>query len=390
MRRWRWKPLTVLLFWVSLALTLVLSQPTAAMVGPTSQEIRGVWITTNDTDILIDRPKLQDAIHDLAGLNLNTLYPVVWNAGYALYPSATAKRAGIQPFVRRGLQDYDILAEVATQGHRQGMMVIPWFEFGFMAPPTSELAVNHPDWLTQQRNGNREWDGAAGGVVWLNPFHAEVQQFIFNLVAEIFNQYDVDGIQFDDHFSLPVSFGYDPYTLALYKQETDKEAPADPHNPDWVRWRADKLTAFMQRLHDYVKSRQPQAVVSVAPNPYSYAYQGQLQDWLTWVRRDLVDELIVQVYRNDLQSFREQLSQPELLEAQQKIPTGVGILTGLRNSPVPMSFIERKVYSARGRNLGVAFFFYESLWEYAPEPAEERKASFQALFPERFDRIARL
>lgn len=380
---WRGRPLrsAMALFLASLMVALLLGQTAPAALTNSTGEIRGVWLTTNDTDVLIDRPKLHDAVDQLARLNFNTLYPVVWNSGYALFPSGTAQRAGIQTFVRRGLQnDYDILAELTTQAHQRGMLVMPWFEFGFMAPETSELALNHPDWLTQKRSGDRRWIGAAGEVVWLNPFKPEVQQFMTNLVLELLSRYNVDGIQFDDHLSLPVEFGYDAYTVGLYKQETGKDAPADPHNPDWVKWRADKLTAFVTRLNAAVKARQRNAIFSISPNPYDFAYQGHLQDWLTWVREDLVDELIVQVYRNDLRAFREQLAQPSIQEARHKIPTGVGILTGLRNIPVTMDFIQAKVYSARSFGLGVTFFFYESLWDEAPEPIAERQAGFQALF----------
>jgi uncharacterized lipoprotein YddW (UPF0748 family) len=344
------------------------------------QEIRGVWMTENDHDILSDRPKMQEAVSQLARLNLNTIYPVVWNSGYVLYPSAVAQRAEIQPFIRQGLQGQDILADLITQSHRQGLLVIPWFEFGFMAPPTSELALNHPEWLTQQRDGNQTWISAAGEVVWLNPFLPEVQQFITDLVLEAVTQYDVDGIQFDDHTSLPNVFGYDSYTLALYKQETKKDAPANPQDPEWVRWRADKITAFVTQLNQAVKQRKPNAIFSVSPNPYVTAYNTYLQDWLTWVRQDIVDELIVQVYRPDLQSFLNQITRSEIQEVQQKIPTGVGVLTGLRNKPVAMSLIQAKVNSARDRELGVSFFYYESLWDEGPEPITERQSNFQALF----------
>src|SRR5919199_5073351 len=225
-----------------------------------AQEIRGVWMTENDHDILRDRPKMQEAVNQLARLNFNTIYPVVWNSGYVLYPSAVAQRADIQPFVRKGLQGQDILAELVTQAHRQGLLVIPWFEFGFMTPPTSELALNHPEWLTQRRDGSTTWTGVAGEVVWLNPFLPQVQQFITNLVLEAVTQYDVDGIQFDDHTSLPNEFGYDRYTLALYKQETNQDPPADPRDPVWVRWRADKITAFVTQLNQAVKQRKPNAI----------------------------------------------------------------------------------------------------------------------------------
>jgi uncharacterized lipoprotein YddW (UPF0748 family) len=351
-----------------------------AIAQQPSQEIRGVWMTNNDTEILVDHPKLQEAVRQLGLLNFNTIYPVVWNSGYVLHESAVAQRIGIQPFVRKGLQGQDILTDLVTQAHYRGLLVIPWFEFGFMAPPTSELVLNHPDWITQRRDRSQTWIGAAGEVVWLNPFHPEVQQFITDLVLEVVTQYPVDGIQFDDHTSLPNEFGYDSYTIALYKQETKKDVPPNPQDPEWVRWRADKITAFVTQLNHAVKKRKPKAIFSISPNPYVTAYNTYLQDWLTWVRQGIVDELIVQVYRPNLQSFREQLARPEIQEAQQKIPTGVGVLTGLRNKPVSMQLIQAKVQAARDRGLGVAFFYYESLWDNSPEPITERQSNFQSLF----------
>lgn len=331
-------------------------------------------------DILKDRPKLKESVTQLARLNFNTLYPVVWNSGYVMYESAVAQREGIQPFVYKGLEGQDLIADIITQSHRQGLLVIPWFEFGFMTPSVSELALNHPEWITQRQDGSQTWIGVAGEVVWLNPFHPDVQKFISDLVLEVVTKYDVDGIQFDDHTSLPSEFGYDSYTLALYKQETTKDAPTNPQDPEWVRWRADKITTFMTKLNQAVKARKPNAIFSVAPNPYDVAYNNYLQDWLTWVRQDIVDELIVQVYRPDLQSFINQINRPEIQEVQQRIPTGAGILTGLRNKPVPMQLIQSKVQAARDRGLGVAFFYYESLWDDAPEPKTERQSNFKALF----------
>ena len=368
------------LFALAFALTIFIGQHSAAKAFVRNQEIRGVWMTTNDTAVMRDHQKLTQAIQKLRELNFNTIYPVVWNSGYALYPSYTAQKEGFQPFIRKGLQGQDILADTIYQAHRNGLTAIPWFEFGFMTPPTSELATQHPDWLTQKKDGTKTWVGAAGEVVWLNPFKPEVQNLITSLVLEVVTQYDADGIQFDDHMSLPYEFGYDSYTKALYTKETKKPVPSNPHDPSWVKWRADKLTAFMTHLNKAVKAQKATAIFSVSPNPYEYAYKASLQDWLTWLRKDLIDELVVQVYRPDLRSFDKQLIQPEIQEARKKIPTGVGILTGLRTKPVDMNFIQTKVQTARYRKLGVSFFFYESLWNIAPESPEYRQARFRALF----------
>ncbi|BAY23275.1 hypothetical protein NIES2100_30390 [Calothrix sp. NIES-2100] len=377
------KRLLPLLFAISFATVLLLDNltPVTAQLSPSPLgEIRGVWLTNNDFDILSDRTKLQDTIAQLHRLNFNTIYPVVWNDGYTKYPSAVAQKAGI-PFYFKGREGQDIIADIVTQSRSQGVLAIPWFEFGFMAPLTSELASNHPDWLTQKQDGTQTSISAAGEVAWLNPFHPEVQKFITDLVLEIITQYNADGIQFDDHMSLPVDFGYDKYTINLYTQETGSPPPPNPHAQAWKQWRIDKITAFMLQLNQAVKARKPNAVFSVSPNYYDFAYKYQLQDWLNWVRLGVVDELIVQLYRNDLESFNGKLTTPELIETQQLIPTGIGIMAGLRNRPVSMQQIQSQVRAAQQRGLGVTFFYYESLWDYAQEPVAQRQAGFQELFP---------
>lgn len=369
----------VILFIISLLMVITLPQPSKIWGQTSPSEIRGVWITKNDSDIWLDTPKLESSIQELAQLNFNTIYPVVWNSGYVSYDSAVAKRVGI-PIIKAG-NNKDMIAEITYQGHLNRLLVVPWFEFGFMAPPSSELALKHPRWLTNRRDGSKIGNSAAGQVVWLNPFHPQVQQFITDLVLEICTRYRVDGIQFDDHMALPRDFGYDPYTVNLYKQETKKNPPANPQDREWVKWRADKITDFMVRLNTLLKQRNPNFIFSVAPNPYSTAYNLFLQDWKRWVNLGIVDELIIQVYRPDLNSFVRELNVPEVQNARKKIPTGVAILTGLRNNPSPITLIEDKVRQARRYRLGVSFFYYETLWIEKPtETPDLRKAVVRALF----------
>jgi uncharacterized lipoprotein YddW (UPF0748 family) len=344
------------------------------------QEIRGVWLTSNDFTMFSDRKQLGEALERLQQLNFNTIYPAVWNSGYVMFPSTVAKDAGIQPFVYRGTDGQDLVADIISQAHQHNLLVMPWFEFGFMAPPTSELAIEHPDWLTQEIDGDKTSVTAAGEVVWLNPFHPEVQKFLTELVLEAVSNYDLDGIQFDDHTSLPKTFGYDRYTLNLYQKETKEAAPTDPNDPDWVSWRANKITAFMAKLNKAVKQRKPNTIFSVSPNYYEFAYKQQLQDWLGWVRQNIVDELIVQVYRSDLDDFRSQVSRPEIVEVQNKISTGIGILSGLRNNNVPISRVYAQVITAQERGLGISFFYYKSLWGYGPESVSDRQKELQYLF----------
>ena len=343
------------------------------------QELRGVWLTANDMPVLRDRERMQATVDQLAELQFNRLYVVVWNGGMAYYPSQLSESRGFQSFTYRGLQGQDVIGELINAGRSRGLMVLPWFEFGLMAPPDSEIAKQHRSWLTQKRDGGLTSISAAGEVVWLNPFRPEVQQLITDLVLEVVNQYGAEGIQFDDHMSLQREFGYDPFTVELYRKDTGKEPPANPDDPAWVKWRADRLTTFMQRLSQAIRAARPGAIVSISPNYYDFAYKLQLQDWRRWVQTGIADELLIQIYRPDLASYLPQLSRPEVIESRDRIPTAIAVLSGQRNRPTALSLIREKVEANREQGLGTGFFYLESLWSLGPEPASERITALKQL-----------
>jgi uncharacterized lipoprotein YddW (UPF0748 family) len=403
-------------FWfglfIAIGLMLAITIPMISLSQslPTKQirEIRGVWITNVDSDVLFTRDRLATAIKDLRKLNFNTIYPVVWNWGYTTYPSKVAKKTVGSSFMPKqsagilinrklspeeGLEGRDVLQELVVQGHKQKIAVIPWFEFGFMLPGTtdpagSDFAKLHPDWLTQKQDGGTMWKEGKDPRVWLNPFKPEVKNFIIDLVVEVLTKYDVDGIQFDDHFGLPSEFGYDKFTVALYQSEHQgKLPPQDYKNEEWINWRADKITVLMSELFTAIKATKPKAIVSISPNPQSFAKSFFLQDWAKWERKGLVEELLIQVYRDKLSTFIGELQKPEVKLASQHIPVGIGILTGVKPKAIPMKQIQSQIAAVRQEGLaGVSFFFYETLWKLTNQSELVRKNGFKQVFAKSVDR----
>jgi uncharacterized lipoprotein YddW (UPF0748 family) len=155
---------------------------------------------------------------------------------------------------------------------------------GSSLPADSEIAQQHPDWLTQRINSDNIWlEGGVRERVWLNPLHPEVQKFITNLIVEIVSNYDIDGIQLDDHFGYPADFGYDDYTVSLYRQEHEGYFPANNYQDlEWIRWRADKITDYMKSLFFAIKAAKNNAIVSLSPNPQEFSLESYLLDWQTW------------------------------------------------------------------------------------------------------------
>lgn len=348
------------------------------------KEIRGVWLTNVDSDVLFEADQTKKAIALLAEANFNTLYPTVWNWGYTLYPSKiSAAFTGLSLDPAPGLQGRDILEEIVELGHDQGMEVIPWFEFGFMAPADSELAQRHPQWLTARQDGSTIWwEGKTHQRVWLNPLRPDVQEFMTDLIVEIVSNYDIDGIQLDDHFGYPAELGYDEYTVKLYQAEHQgKSPPSNPKNSEWVQWRADKITDYVESLFHEIKQHNPNAIVSVSPNPQNFSLNSFLLDWYRWERKGLIEELIVQIYRDNYNSFIHELQQPEIQAAKAHIPVGVGILSGLKGRSIPWNQINKQAQITRQHNFaGMSFFFYESLWNLTNESPARRQKALKRLF----------
>ena len=389
--KWRRMLALMLVFTIALISSAIFSPRLLAQtqpITPQKTELRGVWLTNIDSDVIFSRQNISNAVNRLDELNFNTIYPTVWQGGYTLYPSAVAKRVfgkAIDP--APGLQNRDILKEIIAASHQKGIAVIPWFEFGFMAPADSELARLHPEWLARRRDGSTIWKEGTNDRVWLNPFHPEVQQFILDLIVEIVDNYDLDGIQFDDHFGLPVEFGYELTTVLMYQKAIKSRPSNDARETFWIRWRADRINDFMARVFHAVKSRKQKCIISVSPNPLHFALPAHLQDWFTWERREYIEELIVQVYRSDIKRFNAELEREEVILAKEHIPTAIGILTGLRNNSVSLKQIQEQMQEVRKRNFaGVSFFFYESLSNWAKETPQQRDSALRTFFPAKIPR----
>ncbi|MEB3279834.1 MAG: family 10 glycosylhydrolase [Lyngbya sp.] len=373
-----------------------------------NEEIRGVWITNVNSGVLFVPGGTQRALDQLSQLNFNTIYPVFWNRGTTFYRSAIARRVTgrfqdiLLNFMHLGK---DVLSDIISQAHQRDLRVIPWFEYGFMAPINSQLVKRHPEWITLPQsfkfsaipsveelenallpnyppsNKNAGWFGIKN--VWLNPLHPQVQRFIEDLIIEVVIKYDVDGIQFDDNFGMPIELGYDWYTRNVYMQEHNgKLPPNNPADPEWMRWRANKITAFMKTLHDRIKAVKPDCLISLAPNPGEFAYKESLQDWQTWVKQGLIEELILQVYRDSPKAFLSELEDSAIREIRGKIPVGIGILSGTMSHAVDIEQIQQQVQVVRDRKFqGISFFYWETLWSYfTPDAPRERRRVFEMLF----------
>jgi uncharacterized lipoprotein YddW (UPF0748 family) len=333
------------------------------------QELRGVWITNVDSKVLNSKRKIAEMMDYLAAHNFNVVYPVVYNKGYTLYPSKVFEREfGVSVIPEAsfpGVQDRDMLQEIIVEAHRVGIEVVPWFEFGFAC--SYNLGGGHiidakPHWAALDQEGNL---AKKNNFEWINGFHPEVQNFMIEMILEVVDNYDVDGIQGDDRLpAMPSLAGYDEYTKGLYREKYGVEPPTDYKDKQWVQFRADILTEFLAKLRKEVKSRSKHLIVSSSPSYYPWALEEYLQDSLTWTQRGLVDTIHPQAYRYQIDGYTKIVD--ELVATQftpEQLPIlSPGILLRAGTYVAEKDYIEQAIaYNRKNGINGEVLFFYQGL-----------------------------
>ena len=264
---------------LALAVSLVLSGLLASLAAeakePEPRRI-GVWLTNSPSPLYYSKQRIQEAVEELSVAGFNTLYPNVWSRGTTFHRS---RWAPMEPALLQSNPNLDPICRFTEAAHRRGLRVIPWFEYGLMEPADAAVVRQNPEWVLQNSSGISTVSMHGKEMVWLNPAHPGVKERFLGLIGEIVQRCKVDGIQLDDHFAWPVELGYDPYTRALYRQETGQEPPELHTDRAWMNWRRRQLTGLLRELRRTLKdSGLGSPYVSLSPGPFRFAYNHWLQD----------------------------------------------------------------------------------------------------------------
>ena len=341
---------------LGLGLQAMLVTPTTAQAA--KPEVRGTWMTTTANDAIASPEKTAASMKRLREIGLNAVYVECWKNGYTEFPSETMDRLVGVPMKINGAPpelQRDLLQETVIEAHRNRLIHIAWFEYGFMAAykaTRNELRKQYSQWMTRTSEGGLVGD--QNPFVWMNPLRPESRDLLMSIVKEAVLKYDLDGVQLDDRIAWPVTMGYDPYTIKVYKREHDGAAPPrDPRDPAWIKWRADKVTEFAQRFHAELKAMRPNLIVSISPAIWDWCYENYACDWKRWSHAGLMDEYIPQIYRTTFDRVREDW--PAQLAAAGSDRRG-DLVAGLRlvgsGPETPWDDYRRKIELVRASNAG--------------------------------------
>ena len=337
---------------------------TIALAQNADEPIRGVWVTNVGSKALYNKANVKAAVAKCKEYDINNIYVVVWNGGATVHPSEVVEKyIGVKQ-----LPDYkgfDPLKAMVEEGHKLGIKVHAWFEFGFSyayKDSSNKWFNKYPYWVGRDSSGKLLQKNK---FFWWNAIHPEVQKFVHELILEVVNKYDVDGVQGDDRLpAMPAEGGYDEYTLALYKKETGSDAPMQCREKKWLQWKADKLSAVGKSIYTAVKSARKNCIVSWAPSIYPWSKEQYLQDWPAWLNGGYADYIFPQLYRYDIKAYEKILKEltTQITEAQKKkvIP---GVLTSLADGyAIKEDMLKQTIQLNRKYGFtGECFFYFQKL-----------------------------
>lgn len=283
-------------------------------------EMRGNWLATvyrlnwppsyavitSPTDE-VNQKKQKDAMITMldafAAANQNIVFFQVRSRCDAMYKSSYEPWSA-DLVTTRGLDPgYDPLQFVIEEGHKRGLEIHAWvnpYRFESQAGQWSGLAGDYastnPDWIIQ-----------VGNATILNPGKPEVRDRITQVIEEIVQNYDVDGVVFDDYFYLQGITTQDATEQQLYK----------PEGMSLGDWRRDNVNKMIAQVYEMIQTKKPYVRFGVSPagiwggsaeaaykygvtQPIGigngYAYNGIYCDPLAWLSEASVDYISPQIY----------------------------------------------------------------------------------------------
>lgn len=182
--------------------------------------------------------------------------------------------------------------------HKRNIELHAWFN-PYRAKTDKKQGKNvHPHIAVTNPEVVYQW----GNPLWMDPGAKVVQDRVYNVIMDVVQRYDVDGIHLDDYFyPYPIegeSFP-DNKTYAVYKDVDGKLSLGD--------WRRENVNQMVLRLSTGIKAIKPYVKFGISPfgiyrpgNPEGItgldAYNVLYADSKKWLEQGWVDYLAPQLY----------------------------------------------------------------------------------------------
>ncbi|WP_346886784.1 glycoside hydrolase family 10 protein [Clostridium sp. UBA4395] len=292
-------------------------------------EIKGIWLSYLDLSAMLKgknenefRKNISQAIENVEAMGLNTLIVQVRPFSDALYKSKYYPWSIYCSGIEGNAPGYDPLQVIIEEAHLRNIRVEAWINpyrvrsDSVKLPLSSENPANK--WI---KDGSDNIIKCNGGIYY-NPGKEEVRQLIVNGVKEIVENYEVDGIHFDDYFYPSSDVSIDSKAYGKYTSSGG--------DLDLESWRRENVNILVRQVYSIVKEISPEVVFGISPQgSMDNNYNSQFIDVKKWVQNPgYIDYICPQIYYgflNDNSNFQQVIEEFDSLVTESTVNLYIGL-----------------------------------------------------------------
>jgi hypothetical protein len=205
----------------------------------------------------------------------NVYIPCVWHGQGTRYPSAMAPSEQNLCF-----KDYDPLKYLIEIAHRNGIEVHPWFTI-----------------MLRQRDFFHGFYDYGTPENAFNVHNPQFRLFIVDIVLDLIQQYDVDGVNLDYVRTMGVCTSQScieqykkQYQRNIYSDVLDRKLNKQPVQ-ELLEWNENAVKEIVRTISEKAKKLKPKFIISVdgQPRPIQMKPDEQGRNEIMWLNEGLID-----------------------------------------------------------------------------------------------------
>lgn len=286
------------------------------LVEATSATVRAMWhyplragsyTETNENQVKVFLDRLNE-------VGINRVYLNTNFNGKSIYKSEYLTTSLTNYYTYGSYKDY--LECFIEEAHLRGIEVYAWTNTLIAGDGSNNPYYSSRGWLLKGYNGQDN----SGGMYFVDISNPEVQDFLGNVFSELSGEYNLDGIEFDfirypngnlhtfsgviDDTTKITDWGYTETFIngfmSKYNLTGDFKELIKNNNTvrtNFIAYKMQVLTDTVIMLNNKIKTANSNVKISAAVMPsINTAKTTYLQDWETWIKNGLVEELEPMIY----------------------------------------------------------------------------------------------
>ena len=305
-----------------------LSSKATADTPESAEEIRGVWVSYMELSMENESSKTQKAFEDkfteiaqkCRESGFNTLIVQVRPFCDALYKSSYFPWSHILTGTQGENPQYDALQIMCDICKENNLKIHAWINpYRVSSNETPKKLSDNNPYIKNSEIGIKTDNG-----IFLDPSNETAQQLISDGVKEIAENYDVDGIQFDDYFYPTEDEGFDKKQYEAYIEKYGKENCMNLDN-----WRMQNVNTLICKVYRTIKSVDLSVEFGISPQGNIGNNDGLYADVKSWCTcKGFADYICPQIYfslENPALTFEDCLDSWTSLDFDENVKLYVGL-----------------------------------------------------------------